>query len=118
MKCFILVLFLAFSIPTFAATCTPPTGGHCVDVSWTASVTGGVTYNVYRGTATGVCRGTKVGSGISAVTFADMNVTNGATYFYAISAQNAGGESACTSEVQVLIPIPPLPPSNPNAIPQ
>lgn len=118
MKNLLVVLILVAATPLFAANCVPPQGGHCVDISWVASPTSGVTYNVYRGTATGVCQTTRVASGLSGVAFADMNVANGATYFYAISAQNSGGESACTSEVQVLIPIPPGPPTNPNAIPR
>lgn len=120
MRRILLILALAFvANPALAkAACTPPAGGHCVDLSWTASSTPGVTYNAYRGTVTGVCKGTKIASGLAATAFSDMNVVNGSTYFYAFSAQNSGGESTCTSEVQVLIAVPPQPPSNANAVVQ
>lgn len=116
MKKFLLI-FAFLTVQAFG-TCIPPKGGHCVDLSWTASPTSGVTYNVYRSTTQGqACSApaNKIASGITLLTFADMNVTNGATYNWAISAQNAGGESACTLEVQAQIPIPPQPPSAPSA---
>ncbi len=99
-----------------APACVAPPGGHCVDTWWTASPTQSVTYNVYRSTSANACvTGSIIGSGISTTTFSDMNVTNGATYDYAIQAQNSGGKSACTSDVQVQIPTPPQPASNPGA---
>lgn len=109
-------------VSMFAATQTcapPPAGTHCVDLTWTASSGSGVTYNLYRTATTGACAAAnRIASGITGTYFADMAVTNGATYRYAVSAQNSGGESACTSEVQVQILTPPGPPTNPNATPQ
>lgn len=83
-----------------------------VDLTWDPSPTSGVTYNVYRGTAPGVCGGTKVVSNLTLPSFSDTTVVLGASYVYAISAQNSGGESACTSELSIVIPQPPAPPSN------
>ena len=87
---------------------------HSVVLTWTASPTSGVTYNVYRSTTSGSCKTTTVATGLTVLTFTDNAVTNGATYFYSVDAQNGGGKSACTSpDVQVLIPVdPPAPPSN------
>lgn len=100
-------------VPT---ACIPPVGGHCVDTFWTASPTAGVTYNIFRSSTANACvTGSLVGSGSSATTFTDMNVTNGASYNYAMQAQNSGGKSACTLDVQVQIPTPPQPASNPGA---
>ncbi len=43
----------------FALTLAANTPGkHTVALSWTASTTSGATYNIYRGTAAGVCTGT------------------------------------------------------------
>lgn len=90
---------------------------HSVLLTWTASATSGVTYNVYRSLTSGSCKTTTVATGLTATTFTDNAVTNGSTYFYSVDAQNGGGKSACTSpDVQVLIPIdPPAPPSGLNA---
>ena len=63
---------------------TPKAGGHAVTISWTASTTAGVSYNVYR--FTGACPGstfTKItASPITATTYDDASVTGGATYCY------------------------------------
>jgi fibronectin type 3 domain-containing protein len=113
MKNLLLILLVAFSATAFANT----PGKHSVSLSWTASTTAGVTYNVYRGSATGVCSGvvTPYATGIAATTFTDLNVANGSTDVYAVSAVGTGGESACTSEVQAQVPNPPQPPSAPSA---
>lgn len=90
---------------------------HSVLLTWTASPTSGVTYNVYRSLTSGSCKTTTVTTGLTATTFTDNAVISGTTYFYSVDAQNGGGKSACTSpDVQVLIPIdPPAPPSGLNA---
>lgn len=101
-------------------TCDPPPPGtHCVDLTWNASPTAGVTYNVWRSTTANACSNpaNKITTGITGTYFGDLTVANGATYFYAITAQNSGGQSACTSDVQVLIGVPPSGATNPNAIP-
>lgn len=105
---FLILCSVAFASQTSIALAAQTQ--HSVTLNWGASVTPGVAYNVYRSTTPGACGTTKVGSGIAAVTFNDTTVVNGATYNYAISAQNAGGESACSNEVQAVIPSPPSPP--------
>ena len=66
-------------------------GDGRVTLSWNA-VSGATSYKVYRGTASGVGRRC-FQSGVTATTFLDTGVTNGTTYFYKVSAVNAGGES-------------------------
>ena len=102
----VIVAVVLLSLSAFAQT------QHKVVLSWSASPTSGVTYNIYRSTATGACGTTKIVSNVSVLTYTDSSVANGANYFYAVSAQNSGGESACTNEVQVLIPVPPAAPTN------
>lgn len=106
---------------------------RCVDLSWNAPATGTPTvYNVYRSTATGVCTwsnptgiGTvtipvgcvKIGTATPpATTYADLEsasniLTEGATYFYVVSAANATGESGPSNEVSAKTLTTPL--SNP-----
>jgi fibronectin type 3 domain-containing protein len=97
------LLFVLFS--SLAAFANTP-GKHSVTLTWTASTSTGVTYNLYRGTAAGVCSGTPTpyAIGISTTPFTDTNVTLGTTYFYNVSAVGTGGESACDGEVTVQVP--------------
>jgi hypothetical protein len=80
-------------------------GKHTVLLSWTASPTPGVTYNIYRGPAAGVCNGTPTpyATGITATNFVDSSPLSG-TQFYNVSAVGSSGESACDGEVSVSVP--------------
>ena len=104
------LLLLLLLVPLAFAN-TP--GQVTVTLTWNASPTAGVTYNVYRGSATGVCSGipTPIKTGLSVLTFIDTNVTSGQTYVYAVTAVK-GGESACSNEAQVTVPTIPAPPSS------
>lgn len=106
------LIALLLLCPLAALANTP--GKHAVTLTWTASTTAGVTYNVYRGTAVGVCSGTPTpyASGISSTQFVDTaNLSDGQTIYYNVSAVKGGAESACDGELQVLIPILPVAPS-------
>jgi hypothetical protein len=80
---------------------------HSVDLSWTASSSTVVGYNVYRG---GVSGGpyTKINSAVDTGTlFSDGTVQSGQTYYYTVTAvDNSGTESAHSNEVQAIIPTP------------
>lgn len=90
-----------------------------VTLTWNASTSSGVTYNVYRAPTAGSCFTTKIASGIAPLTYDDLTVVPGSTYFYSVSAQNAGGEStSCSNEVQIAVPLPPSPPTNLQGITQ
>jgi hypothetical protein len=87
-------------------TGTGTTPAHSVALSWNAS-TGATSYDLYRGTATGVCSGTPTPYGTASTTnYTDTNVTAGTTYVYAVSAVNSAGQSACSTEVSATIPTP------------
>lgn len=108
-----ILLLLAVVVGLAVALGNTP-GQHSVTLTWTASATPNVTYNLYRGTAAGVCGGTPTPyvKGITAPTYTDTNaLSDGQTLFYNVSAVKNGGESACDGEIQVLIPVLPLPPS-------
>jgi fibronectin type 3 domain-containing protein len=72
-------------------------GSGQVTVSWSASATA-TSYNVYYGTTAGVttANGTKVAGATSPQLIGSL--TNGTAYFFVVTAVNAGGESAVSSE--------------------
>ncbi len=108
-----LIILFTFSAALLAQANTP--GAHSVALSWTASPTSGVTYNLYRGTVAGVCSGTPTPyrTGLTVTSFTDTaGLTDGATIFYNVSAVNStGGESVCDGELQVQIPVLPQAPT-------
>lgn len=74
-------------------------GNNSVSLTWTAPAGSPASYNVKRSTTSG--SGYVTVSTLGAVTgtsFTD-NVVGGTTYYYVVSAVNAGGESANSSEV-------------------
>jgi chitinase len=82
-----------------------------VVLTWTQSTTAGVTKNcVYRGTASGtyVLPGTCIPV---ATTYTDTTPTAGTTYYYAVTAQVSGVESAYSTPVQVAVPANPAAPT-------
>ena len=77
---------------------------HTVKLTWTASA-GARTYNVYR-SQTRAVYGAPLVTGLTSPSYGDGTVAAGQTYFYAVTAVNAFGESAKSSEVQAVIPNP------------
>jgi hypothetical protein len=83
------------------------TGTHSVMLTWSASPTGGVTYNVFRGTSSGGEGTTPINpSAITSLTFTDTNVTPGTTYYYTVEAVDSAGSSAPSNEASATIPNP------------
>jgi hypothetical protein len=66
-------------------------GNATVSLSWAAS-SGASTYTVKRGLSSSGPF-TNITPGLTATGYVDNAVTNGTTYYYAVSASNAGGES-------------------------
>jgi parallel beta-helix repeat protein len=65
-------------------------------ISWDTSA-GATSYNIYYATSKGVTKtGIKVANAVSPQ---DVTLTNGTTYFFVVTAVNANGESATSSEV-------------------
>ena len=102
---------LIFGLANAAFANTP--GQHSVALSWTETDGTVVSYNIYRGTAAGVCSGNPKPLASSATkTFTDTTVVAGGTYVYAVSAVNGqGGESSCSTELQIAVPTSPASPS-------
>ena len=84
---------------------TTNTPVHYVALSWTASVTPNVDgYNIYRGDQTGgpyALVGTVAGTSL---TYTDLAVTAGDTYFYVGTAFLNGNESGYSTETSATIP--------------
>ena len=74
------------------------TGGNAqISLTWNAS-TGATSYNVKRSTTSGGPFTSTLASP-TASNYVDTTVTNGTAYFYVVSAVNAAGESANSSQV-------------------
>lgn len=90
-----------------------------IDLSWDASISTGVTYNIYRSEVTLGCVGVpqdptciKLNSApISGLTFTDTGVPVGKVYFYTATAFRNTLESIHSVEVEGNL-IPPEPPTN------
>jgi cellulose 1,4-beta-cellobiosidase len=93
------------SVPAVPADLSAIAGTQQVALSWTAS-SGATSYNVKRGTNSGGPY-TQV-STPTTNSFTDTGLTAGTTYFYVVSAVNAAGESANSTQVSA-IPNPPVP---------
>src|SRR3989338_2030534 len=84
--------------PSAPTGVTVTAGNKQVSISWTA-VSGATSYNIYWLTTSGVTKttGTKVTSNTNSYTHTGL--TNGATYYYVVTAVNSDGESSESSEV-------------------
>ncbi len=71
-------------------------GNKQVALSWTAS-SGAASYNLKRATVNGGPY--TIVTNVATTSCADPGLTNGTTYYYVVSALNAGGESANSSQV-------------------
>jgi fibronectin type 3 domain-containing protein len=82
---------------TLPPTSLAATGGATsIALAWSAPSGLVNTYNVYRGTASGA--ETLYQSGLTTTTYTDTAVTANATYYYTVTAVDAGGESAASNE--------------------
>ncbi|MEW6181641.1 MAG: LamG-like jellyroll fold domain-containing protein [Bacillota bacterium] len=86
----------AVSAPSAPTGLTATAGDAQVDLSWD-TVSGADTYNVKRSTTSGGPY-TTIAESVTSTTYTDTGVTNGTTYYYVVSAVNAGGESGNSSE--------------------
>lgn len=83
------------------------TGTHSVVLTWSASPTGGVTYNVFRGSTSGDEGTTPINTAsITSLTYTDTNVTPGSTYYYTVEAVDAAGSSTPSNQASAQVPSP------------
>jgi hypothetical protein len=74
-----------------------------VTLSWTASATPGVTYDLFRGTISGGPY-SQIQSGITSTSATDTTVVAGNTYYYVAESQDSHGQSVNSNQVQAVIP--------------
>jgi Cep192 domain 4/Abnormal spindle-like microcephaly-assoc'd, ASPM-SPD-2-Hydin len=80
---------------------------HTVSLSWTASTSTVVGYNVYRGTQSGGPYAAVTTAPDAGTTYTDNTVQAGATYYYVVTAVSATGtESVYSNQAQAVIPNP------------
>jgi len=80
---------------------------HSVALSWIASTSTVVGYNVYRSTTSGGPYTLITSSPVSGITFTDTTVQAGVTYFYVVTAVDANGnESVNSNEASATVPTP------------
>jgi uncharacterized protein (DUF1800 family)/fibronectin type 3 domain-containing protein len=77
-----------------------------ISVKWSPS-SGATSYNLYRGTAPGAQGTVPYAAGLTRSDLVDA-VANGPTYYYRVTALNAGGESARSAETSAAVDGPPL----------
>lgn len=78
---------------------------HSVTLNWSASSTAGVSYNVYRSSASGGPYTRLNAAPVAQTAYTDSTVQSGSTYYYVTTAINSGGvESAYSNQVTVAIP--------------
>jgi len=86
-------------------TCTTTTAdtAHSVNLSWGASTTSGVTYNLYRSQTSGTSYAL-VASALTALTYTDTTVASGTTYYYVVTAFDDGTESTYSNQATAVVP--------------
>lgn len=89
-------VFTSVTPPPMAPTLTGLAGVGQVALSWSAPA-GAAAYNLYRATASG--SETLYQPGLTSTTYTDTAVTGSPTYYYEVTAVNAGGESGRSNEV-------------------
>lgn len=96
----------ASNSPTTVSVVGTGVQGHSVALSWNASTSAVVGYNVYRWTGTQTGQPTIVNlSLVTATSFTDFTVASGQTYIYATTAIDSSGvESAFSNTATVSIP--------------
>jgi fibronectin type 3 domain-containing protein len=102
----VMVLGLGLATATAVAAPPPPAApaeielvagrDNSITVEWPA-VEGATSYNIYRGTSAGGEASTPIGS-TSDTEYKDNNLSSTPTYFYQVTAVNAGGESVRSAE--------------------
>jgi uncharacterized protein (DUF1800 family)/fibronectin type 3 domain-containing protein len=88
--------------PSAPGGVTATAGADRITVAWSV-VAGATSYNVYRGTAAGAQAAMPVATGLAAPPFVDSGIAPGSTYFYKVTALNAGGESARSAEASAIV---------------
>jgi hypothetical protein len=71
-----------------------------INLAWAASQTAGVTYNVYASTTPvfSPSAANRIAAGVTHTNFAAKGLLHGTTYYFVVTAQSVGGESAPSNQ--------------------
>ena len=106
------------SAATLAAAAQPPaapvnlsalaTGANSIQLTWQASATAGVTYNVYSGTTANFLSASPmpIARGVNALNYTSSGLSTSTTYYFAVTATNANGESDASNGASAATPAP------------
>ena len=100
---------VAPSVPNAPTHLNASASSGSVRLSWDASP-GASGYNIKRALRSGGAY-TLLAANLKAISFTDNGLANGTAYYYVVSAVNAGGESANSTEAMVITPAPPAAPN-------
>src|SRR5271167_2179344 len=103
----LLVAWIGFQLGTHRHTgiSAPAAKQHSVNLSWKASTSAVVGYNVYRRGTSGLVKLNSVP--VAGTSYVDSTVQPGQTYYYMTKAVNAKGtESTASNEIRADIPSP------------
>jgi hypothetical protein len=86
------------SAPTMLTAVT--TGSSQINLNWTASITSGVTYSVFRSTAAGFTpsAANRIAQNLTALSFNDAALTPATMYYYIVEAANSAGVLSPSSQ--------------------
>jgi cellulose 1,4-beta-cellobiosidase len=105
------------ALVTVLAVCLWPATPHSITLTWTASPSPNVTYNVYRATVTGGPY-TLLGNSGTNLTFPDTTGIAGTKYFYVVTAVDTlGNESVNSNEASATFLGNPVAPAGVTAVP-
>ena len=85
------------AIPPAPTGLSASAGNGQVSLTWSSS-SGATSYDIYRGTSSGGESSTPITTGLTSTSYTNTGLTNGTTYYYKVSAVNAGGTSPESSE--------------------
>src|SRR5262249_59835245 len=90
------------ALPQVPAPSTPTNlaasaGDTKVNLTWSA-VSGATSYDIYRATTKGGEGSTPFMTGVTTASYIDTGLVDGTTYYYEVSAVNAGGQSGVSNE--------------------
>jgi hypothetical protein len=100
--------------PSAPTSLTATAGDRSVQLGWSAVSGSSVTYSVYRGTS--AASKTLLKSGLTSAGYTDNAVTNGTTYYYAVTATSGGLESARSADASATPTAPASVPGTPQNV--
>lgn len=113
-----LLIFLIYFAAPWRTVFGQGATAHTITLTWTASTSTGVTYTVYRATAS-AGPFTAIATGVSGLTFVDTTAVDGTQYFYELDSVTAAGVSSGPSnEANATEPLNPNPPTGLAAVSQ